>query len=67
MMYEKKFDPKKLQKMNNPKRLIDIIPEYICNKLDIKKPDVLGRNWCRNRIFQYCLSSIPEAFIYVCV
>jgi hypothetical protein len=30
----KKFDPKKLQKLNNPQRLIDIPPDYIREKLN---------------------------------
>ncbi len=40
-MSEKKFDPKKLHKLNNPERLKDIPPEYIWNKLDITNPDTL--------------------------
>jgi ubiquinone/menaquinone biosynthesis C-methylase UbiE len=40
-MNEKKFDPKKLQKLNNPQRLLDIPPEYVWGKLNLEKPDVL--------------------------
>ncbi|HEC97397.1 MAG TPA: class I SAM-dependent methyltransferase [Nitrospirae bacterium] len=40
-MNEKKFDPKKLHKLNDPGRLSDIPPEYIWDKIDIVKPDVL--------------------------
>lgn len=40
-MSEKKFDPKKLNKLNNPERLKDIPPEYIWNKLNITNPDTL--------------------------
>ena len=40
-MNEKKFDPKKLQKLNNPQRLKDIPPDYVCDKLNIEKADVL--------------------------
>jgi len=40
-MDEKKFDPKKLQKLNDPDRLLDIPPEYIWNKLNLKNPDIL--------------------------
>lgn len=36
----KKFDTKKLKKLNNPQRLVDIPPDYIWEKLDIKKPGV---------------------------
>ena len=37
-MHEKKFDPQKLQKLNDPKRLKDIPPGYIWDKLDIEEP-----------------------------
>ncbi len=37
---EKKFDPKKLQKLNNPQRLMDIPPDYVWGKLNIEKPGV---------------------------
>ncbi len=40
-MHEKKFDPKKLEKLNNPQRLQDIPPAYIWNKLNRYKSDVL--------------------------
>ena len=40
-MNEKKFDVKKLQKLNNPKRLRDIPPEYIWARIDTSNPDVL--------------------------
>ncbi len=36
-----KFDPKKLKKLNNPQRLIDIPPEVVANKLNLKSPEVL--------------------------
>ncbi|BDD88235.1 class I SAM-dependent methyltransferase [Desulfofustis limnaeus] len=35
-MHEKKFDPKKLEKLNNPKRLLDIPPKFIGAKLGIE-------------------------------
>lgn len=40
-MNEKKFDPKKLHKLNNPDRLLDIPPEYIWEKINIEGPNVL--------------------------
>lgn len=40
-MNEKKFDPKKLQKLNNPQRLKDIPPKYIRSKLHVENPDVM--------------------------
>ena len=36
---DKRFDPKKLNKLNNPARLIDMPPEYIWEKLNLKNPD----------------------------
>ncbi len=39
-MNEKKFDPKKLQKLNNPQRRVDIPPDYVWEKLNIEKPGV---------------------------
>jgi ubiquinone/menaquinone biosynthesis C-methylase UbiE len=35
-MDEKIFDPKKLNKLNNPQRLLDLPPQYIWEKLDLK-------------------------------
>jgi ubiquinone/menaquinone biosynthesis C-methylase UbiE len=40
-MTEKKFDPKKLQKLNNPQRLIDIPPDYVWQKLNVHNPEVM--------------------------
>ncbi|MDX2495715.1 MAG: methyltransferase domain-containing protein [Desulfuromusa sp.] len=40
-MNNKKFNPKKLLKLNDPLRLLDIPPEYVCSKLSQQKPDVL--------------------------
>ena len=34
-MTEKKFDPRKLNKLNNPDRLLDVPPEYIWDKLNL--------------------------------
>ena len=39
-MNDKKFDPKKLQKLNNPQRLMDIPPDFVWEKLHIEKPGV---------------------------
>jgi ubiquinone/menaquinone biosynthesis C-methylase UbiE len=39
-MNEKKFDPKKLQKLNNPQRLLDIPPDYIWEKLGLEASGV---------------------------
>lgn len=40
-MIEKKFDTNKLQKLNNPERLKDTPPDYIWDKLNPGKADVL--------------------------
>ena len=40
-MNEKKFDPKKLEKLNNRNRLKDIPPDYVWDKLYIKETEVL--------------------------
>jgi ubiquinone/menaquinone biosynthesis C-methylase UbiE len=40
-MNEKKFDPKKLDKLNNPQRLLDIPIEFIWNKIHLLDPVVL--------------------------
>lgn len=35
-----KFDPQKMQKLNNPQRLIDIPPDYVWGKLNMEKSGV---------------------------
>ncbi len=40
-MDEKKFDPKKLNKLNDPERLLDITPDYIWDKLNIVNKDII--------------------------
>jgi len=40
-MDEKKFDSKKLHKLNNPDRLLDIVPDYIWDKLNIREGEGL--------------------------
>ena len=40
-MPEKKFNPKKLQKLNDPRRLTDIPPEYIWDKLNLENPETI--------------------------
>lgn len=39
-MIDKKFDPKKLKKLNNPQRLKDIPVEQVLNNVDLKQSDV---------------------------
>jgi ubiquinone/menaquinone biosynthesis C-methylase UbiE len=40
-MNEKKFDPKKLDKLNNPERLLDIPVDYIWRNINLLDPVVL--------------------------
>jgi ubiquinone/menaquinone biosynthesis C-methylase UbiE len=40
-MDEKRFDPQKLHKLNNPDRLSDLPPDYIWSKLNLKDPSIL--------------------------
>lgn len=40
-MTNKKFDTKKLKKLNNPQRLIDIPPDYIQDKLNLKQSNLI--------------------------
>ena len=35
-MNDKRFDPKKLHKLNNPDRLLDLPPQYIWDKLNLQ-------------------------------
>ena len=67
MIDAKKFDPKKLQKLNNPKRLADIPPEYICDKLAIQKPDVLVEIGAGTAFFSIAfLQHLQPSAIYAC-
>jgi ubiquinone/menaquinone biosynthesis C-methylase UbiE len=40
-MSEKRFDPKKLHKLNNPARLHDLPPDYLRAKADLRAAEVL--------------------------
>jgi ubiquinone/menaquinone biosynthesis C-methylase UbiE len=66
-MNEKKFDPKKLQKLNNPQRLIDIPPDYVRRKLNIKEPDVLVEIGAGTAFFSIAfLQQFKPSTIYAC-
>jgi len=43
-MNDKKFDPKKLEKLNSPQRLVDIPPQFVWDKLGMEKAEVLVEN-----------------------
>ncbi len=67
MIDGKKFDHRKLQKLNNPQRLVDIPPEYICDKLDIQKPDVLVEIGAGTAFFSIAfLTYLKPSAIYAC-
>lgn len=66
-MTEKKFDPSKLQKLNDPKRLLDIPPEYVWEKTDIIKPDVLVEIGAGTAFFSIAfLKHTKNVTIYAC-
>jgi predicted RNA methylase len=66
-MNEKKFDPKKLQKLNNPQRLLDIPPEYVWDKVDLEKPDILVEIGAGTAFFSIAfLQQFKPSTIYAC-
>ena len=66
-MNEKKFDPKKLQKLNNPQRLKDIPPDYVWDKLNIEKADVLVEIGAGTAFFSIAfLQHAKPSKIYAC-
>ncbi len=63
----KKFNHKKLQKLNNPQRFVDIPPEYICDKLDIENPEVLVEIGAGTAFFSIAFfQQIKPSTIYAC-
>lgn len=66
-MSEKKFDPKKLQKLNNPQRLMDIPPVYIRSKLNMEKSEVLVEIGAGTAFFSIAfLQQLNPSIIYAC-
>jgi ubiquinone/menaquinone biosynthesis C-methylase UbiE len=66
-MNEKKFDPKKLAKLNNPQRLIDIPPDYIWDKLNLKSPDIIADIGAGTGLFSIAfLNKSGPSKIYAC-
>jgi ubiquinone/menaquinone biosynthesis C-methylase UbiE len=66
-MSEKKFDPKKLEKLNNPQRLKDIPPDYIWDRLSLKKANVLVEIGAGTAFFSIVfLRHAKHAKIYAC-
>jgi ubiquinone/menaquinone biosynthesis C-methylase UbiE len=66
-MNEKKFDPKKLEKLNNPERLKDIPPSYIWDKLNIEHPEILVEIGAGTAFFSIAFLRYAKASkIYAC-
>lgn len=66
-MIEKKFDPKKLHKLNDPQRLIDIPPDYIWEKLHLEKPDIFVEIGAGTAFFSIAfLQKFKPSTIYAC-
>jgi len=66
-MSEKKFDPKKLEKLNNPKRLKDIPPDYVWDKLSMEKANVLVEIGAGTAFFSIAfLQYTKHSKIYAC-
>ena len=66
-MNDKKFDPKKLDKLNNPQRLVDIPPDFIWEKLNIEKPGIFVEIGAGTAFFSIALLQKSKAStIYAC-
>lgn len=66
-MNEKKFDPKKLEKLNNPNRMKDIPPDYVWGKLSMVKPEVLVEIGAGTAFFSIAfLQHAKHSKIYAC-
>jgi len=66
-MDEKKFDPKKLEKFNNPNRLKDIPPDYVLDKLSMEKANILVEIGAGTAFFSIAfLQYANHSKIYAC-
>ncbi len=66
-MNVKKFDPKKLNRLNNPQRLKDIPPDYVWDKLGIENADVLVEIGAGTAFFSIAfLQYAKPSKIYAC-
>ncbi len=66
-MSDKKFDPKKLQKLNDPQRLVDIPPGDIRGRLNLQKADVLVEIGAGTAFFSIAfLKLFNAATLYAC-
>ena len=67
MKSENKFNPKKLQKLNNPQRLKDIPVEVICSILETKHPDVVVEIGAGTAFFSIAfLRHLNPSSMYAC-
>ena len=66
-MHEKKFDPKKLKKLNSLQRLQDIPPAYVWSKLNTPKADVLLEIGAGTAFFSVAfLQHVKPSTMYAC-
>jgi len=66
-MGKNKFDPKKLEKLNDPRRLLDIPPDSVWNKLNIEKPDVMVELGAGTAFFSIAFfEHVKPSRIYAC-
>ncbi len=66
-MNEKKFDPKKLKKLNNPDRLLDIPPEYIRSISTIETADTMVEIGAGTAFFSIALLPVfTPSVVYAC-
>ncbi|MFB3926639.1 MAG: class I SAM-dependent methyltransferase [Syntrophales bacterium] len=66
-MNEKKFDPNKLKKLNNPNRLKDIPPDYLWDKLNMESADVLVEIGAGTAFFSVALLKYAKpSKVYTC-
>ena len=66
-MNEKKFDPRKLEKLNNPERLKDIPPDYVWDKLNKEEVDVFIEIGAGSAFFSVAfLQYAKPSKIYAC-
>ncbi|MBI9108573.1 MAG: class I SAM-dependent methyltransferase [Spirochaetales bacterium] len=61
-----RFNPKKLDKLNNPERLKDIPPEYIWQKLDMAETGTLVDIGAGTGFFSIPFQSLSGGKIYAC-
>ncbi len=66
-MHEHRFDPKHLEKLNNPGRLKDIPPEVIWSRLGIEKADVVVDLGAGTAFFSTAFSGLAHpSILYAC-